>query len=265
MKANHARIRIAVVEVDILAFDADVLVLKYAQDFFGADAEVARRFTSQGGDITALQVATGAANLVDAKGAVVADRILVLGVEWLWQFGYREIREFARRALQELQQSMPKARHCALTLHGANYGLDEIEAFEAEVAGLIDSINAGAFPKGLERVSIVEMNSRRAERLSRSLAGLLPKGQVETDTKVYFDDVEPKASDRLRAAGYASDVKPHIFVAMPFKKEMDDVYEYGIQGAVRAAGYVCERADLSSFTGDVMSWVKKRIRPLPLS
>jgi nucleoside 2-deoxyribosyltransferase len=26
-----------------------------------------------------------------------------------------------------------------------------------------------------------------------------------------------------------------------------------------AAGYLCERADLSVFTGDVMEWVKKRI------
>ncbi len=46
---------------------------------------------------------------------------------------------------------------------------------------------------------------------------------------------------------------------MPFTEEMDDVFHYGIQGAVNAAGYLCERADLSSFTGDIMNWVKKRI------
>ena len=46
---------------------------------------------------------------------------------------------------------------------------------------------------------------------------------------------------------------------MPFANEFDDCYHYGIQGAVNTAGYLCERADLSSFTGDVMEWVKKRI------
>ncbi len=46
---------------------------------------------------------------------------------------------------------------------------------------------------------------------------------------------------------------------MPFAEEMDDVFHYGIQGAVNAAGFLCERADLSSFTGDVMDWVKRRI------
>jgi len=46
---------------------------------------------------------------------------------------------------------------------------------------------------------------------------------------------------------------------MPFAEEFDDVFHYGIQGAENKAGYLCERADLESFTGDVMNWVKKRI------
>jgi len=48
-------------------------------------------------------------------------------------------------------------------------------------------------------------------------------------------------------------------VAMPFAPEFDDCYHYGIQGAVNSCGYLCERADLSSFTGDVMDFVKERI------
>ena len=46
---------------------------------------------------------------------------------------------------------------------------------------------------------------------------------------------------------------------MPFASEFDDIFYYGIQGAVNEAGYLCERADLESFTGDVMEWVKKKI------
>ena len=51
---------------------------------------------------------------------------------------------------------------------------------------------------------------------------------------------------------------------MPFKSEMDDTYHYGIQGAVRDSGFLCERADLSSFVGDVMQWVQNRIRTATL-
>ena len=67
------------------------------------------------------------------------------------------------------------------------------------------------------------------------------------------------AKETLRTAGYASASKPKVFVAMPFADEMTDVFHYGIQGAVNAAGYLAERADLSTFTGDVMDWVRARI------
>ena len=50
-----------------------------------------------------------------------------------------------------------------------------------------------------------------------------------------------------------------ILVAGFVSEEMDDVFHYGIQGAVNAAGFLCERADLSTFTGDVLEWVKNRI------
>ncbi len=46
---------------------------------------------------------------------------------------------------------------------------------------------------------------------------------------------------------------------MPFDESMDDLFHYGIQGAVKASGFLCERADFVSFTGDVMNWVKRRI------
>ena len=63
----------------------------------------------------------------------------------------------------------------------------------------------------------------------------------------------------MRSVGYDSQSKPHIFVAMPFAEEMEDVFHFGIQGPVNASGFLCERADIASFTGDVVEWVKRRI------
>jgi hypothetical protein len=59
-------------------------------------------------------------------------------------------------------------------------------------------------------------------------------------------------------------IEPRVFVAMPFKEEMDDTYHYGMVSATNAAGFLCERADLSAFTGDVLDWVKQRIRSASL-
>jgi hypothetical protein len=91
------------------------------------------------------------------------------------------------------------------------------------------------------------------------IGGFLPDGLVEVDRGGEMKEVGNKVTERLGSVGYASENKARIFVAMPFADEMDDTFHYGIQGAVNAAGFLCERADLSSFTGDVMEWVKKRI------
>ncbi len=47
----------------------------------------------------------------------------------LRDFGYEEIRGFGRRAVAEAATVAPDVAEIALTLHGPNYGLDEIEAF----------------------------------------------------------------------------------------------------------------------------------------
>jgi hypothetical protein len=47
---------------------------------------------------------------------------------------------------------------------------------------------------------------------------------------------------------------------MPFSKDFDDVYHYAIQGATKKAGLLCERADVTAFTGDILARVQDRIR-----
>jgi hypothetical protein len=51
---------------------------------------------------------------------------------------------------------------------------------------------------------------------------------------------------------------------MPFSKELEDVYVFGIQGPVSAAGYLCERVDMASFTGDILDRIKSRIETAAL-
>ena len=54
------------------------------------------------------------------------------------------------------------------------------------------------------------------------------------------------------SGGIKTKAKPHVFVAMPFKEDMDDIFFYGIQKPVRAAGFLCERVDQEAFIGDVL-------------
>lgn len=110
----------------------------------------------------------------------------------------------------------------------------------------------------------MERNRGRAERLSRTLDQIIRGGVLRQDDHTWRDTAGPETSERIRAAGYSSASKAHVFVAMPFSEDMEDVYHYGIRNAVKSAGLLCERADLSSFTGDVIAWVRERIRTASL-
>jgi hypothetical protein len=93
---------------------------------------------------------------------------------------------------------------------------------------------------------------RRGGRLAAALSHLLPEGLPMPPQRVIL--TPPGAN------GHPSEPEPHVFVAMPFTPDFDDVYHYGIEPAVRAAGYRCERADTRCFSGDILEWLLGRIQ-----
>jgi hypothetical protein len=255
-----ARVHIDLKTGDALAEPADVLVLKHAQGRFGLDQAVDAILEAAGRRLRLPQ--PWDFQIERSTPDIAAARILFLGVPPLHDFGYKEIRAFAHQAIYILAEQLPHTRHILFTLHGAGYGLDEIAAFEAEIAGLVDAVQTNS-TADLEKITIIEQNAARARRLQGTLTSLLPDRTIAT---TFTPDTlqDNAASETLRTAGFAAEIKPSIFVAMPFREEMDDVYHYGIVSATNAAGFLCERADLSAFTGDVLEWVKSRIRSASL-
>lgn len=264
MPNNNRKVEICVVNGDATEVSADALILKYAQGHYGLDSIISSKFVSNGIHEKMFSPSNGEVTYLKTNDLIKSKNILVVGVKRLYEFSYPDIRKFARTALEKLGEKDNTINHAVITLHGAGYGLDELEAFESEVAGMIDAITAGTFPYSLKKISIVEFDQRRAKSLVKSLEKLIPGGYVQANLPSYLANIEESVSEKFRSIGYSSSDKPHIFVAMPFRNEMEDIYDYGIQNAVREAGYLCERADLSSFTGDVMEWVKKRIRSASL-
>lgn len=254
---RHQGIRVRIVHADALKYEADVLVLKYAQHLYGVDFAAHARLSRPSAEIQLPNV--GAVTIVDSHGSTAASKVMFVGVPPLREFGYAEIRAFARQALASLVKSSLDLEHIALTIHGAGYGLDEIEAFRSELAGVAEAIASGMIPDALQTISFVELDLRRSARLSAALKEIAPDGVFPFGTYARADGAAGDVRAALRSAGHGSSDKPHVFVAMPFASEMDDIFHYGIQGAVNAAGLLCERADLTAFTGDVIDWVRKRI------
>jgi len=254
-------IPIKVIIGDALTINTDVLVLKFAQGLFGVDLIVTERLNKIHSNLTKLLPETGNFLQIDTYGSLGAKEVLYVGVEPLSVFRYQNIREFSHRAMAFLADESPESETVCFTLHGGGYGLDEIEAFESELAGIVDALSKSEFPHNLKQIIIVEIKENLANRLDQALKKLFPLGCV-----VINNDFPERnsSSEWLNNVGHLSETKPLVFVAMPFDKKMYDVYYYGIRGAVNKAGYLCERADEAYFSGEVIEWVKLRIRQADL-
>ncbi len=252
-------IKLNIVEGNAFIVKGDVLVLKYAQALYGLDEDVVGELMDFEPDIASRLPAPSEYYFTDSNQVTNAKKLLFVGAPVLRNFRYREIREFSRKALSFLAVEAPDAKKILMTIHGANYGLDEIEAFESLLAGLVDSINENDYPASLQEIIFVEHSLGRAERLGAFLENIFPTRSILTRPTGGIEKLKEETTEILRSAGYASESKKKIFVAMPFADEFEDVFFFGIQGAVKNAGFLCERADSESFTGDIMDWVKTRI------
>ena len=249
------------VEVNIRTEDAteiatDLLVLKYMRNASGVGMQVANKlgvedfFSSDTlPDIGDYKIFYN--NIGDKLGA---QNILYIGVEPAPGFRYQDIREFARRSLKIAGREVKNAEHITLTLHGPGYGLDEREAFEAELAGLMESIQDGTAPPELEQISIAEIDPKRANRLQNILDDFIPGRVIRRGQST---------PDQARSVGYDSESKPHVFVAMPFDESFEDVYYLGIKESV-PVDLLCERIDNESFTGNIEKEIKRRIESASL-
>lgn len=251
-------LRIEVQAGDILAFPCDLIVLKHAQELYGADQAFFQSLPRrQAKPILDRAPAPGQSLTIESDGYTAAPTITFVGTPRLYSLEYSEVRALGVRAVDAATTAERPVRHLALTVHGPGFGLDEEESFEALLAGLVEGAEARPDNSALERVTIVERDVPRSRRFQALLAELLPAtGPVAAGPPTPAVEV----SDRLETAGVSSDDKDHVFVAMPFSPDFDDSFRYGIQPVVRDAGLLCERVDESSFSGEIMKRIRNKIR-----
>ncbi|MGV3623508.1 MAG: hypothetical protein ACO1OB_22000 [Archangium sp.] len=244
---------ISITQGDVREVAVDVLAVKYAQAFHSSDGYVADALREVGVNKRTLEANEGEVKRVASHGAVKASEVLFVGTVSLRKFGYHDVRTFASRAVEALGEP---TKSLAVTLHGANCGLDEEEAVLALVGGLTDAIQRGLAPATLSNITIVELREARAQRmqavLEKRLSHLARNGVFEVKRAVQQQQLVTHGT-------VAVSQKPHAFVAMPFKPELEDAFHYGIQQPLHAAGLLCERVDQSKFDGLIIERILKRI------
>jgi hypothetical protein len=242
---------IDVVSGDVLNTACDVLVLKYAQGFYGADLAVADALDLRS---ERFRLSPGEHLLLPTAGKLPCKNVLFYGVCKLWDFGYSEIRGFAIQAMKALASTGAERDVVAMAVHGVGYGLDEREAFTAQLAGLMEYLTSGSFPGSPRRIMIVARDPNRVQRLKALMQRVLLESGFGQPRSASIG-----AQTQLPDAGVRSDLKKHVFVAMPYNDEMEDVYDFGIREPVNETGCLCERCDRDIFTGDILERIKDRI------
>ena len=245
---NTSEIEFRVLEQDGLSYAVDVLVLKHAQALYGLDARVVAR---TGVDRASLPAAGAYRQFAGLQG-IAAQTVVFVGTRPKSEFSYSDCRQFGSMALASVKST--NASEVALTLHGIGYGLDEVECFDAEVAGLLDAIESDDVPSSVRTITFLEIDAGRAARVRKRLVTLLgPESTVNLGAEAAWSVTR----GTLRTVGES---RAHAFVAMPFDESFSDVFHYGLANAVRANGLLCERIDKQAFVGDILQRLKDQIR-----
>jgi hypothetical protein len=246
---------------DIAAVPSDLLLLKYAQDFYGADQAVVARLAERG-VCRESDIAPGLGEhvLIDTAVALPAARTLFLGTPRLRGFRYREMKQFARRAIEVIGEKRLPVRTLTTTVHGVGYGLDVAEALRSLLFGFQQGLAASPLPQ-LQKIVFVERNPRRCELLQSLLEGVdivcapHPAAPGQPSSATTTATLNVGAAPAVEPAK-----KKSVFVAMPFSEEFEDVYQFGIYSTIRRCGYICEKVDEAVFAGNIVDRIMDGIR-----
>ncbi|MEZ4669613.1 MAG: toll/interleukin-1 receptor domain-containing protein [Anaerolineae bacterium] len=255
--ATAQNILFRIEEGDVTRFEADVMAFKYARSFHGADQIVAATLEAEKSiRPESLKAEPGQYSFVATQGAIAARNVLYIGTPALRGFRYPQIREFAAFALRILSSTAPETRHVAMTIHGPGFGLDEAESVTSQFLGYRDALQTGQIPPALEQITIIERKGARVERMRATLDALLKDADYATPLDNgwgYWLAAGSGAGGGSTAAAEPAASKPekaYAYVIMPAQSDEDDLFTYGIQGAVHARGLLCEQPTLAAGDGD---------------
>jgi len=260
---------------DVLEVPSDLLLLKHAGYFYGADRHVSEALTAAGVcSSEEIRPEPDDSAVVETNGVIAPSRVMFLGTPDLSAFAYAEMRHFAARSVEILARRKLPVRRLTTVIHGVGYGLDSVESLDSLIQGFREAV-AKEPSVALEEVVFVEKNRRRARGLSAALSAEGPEAdrtpaKRETGTTrmprgTLLQQPAPTATEPPAGVGARPATrKRHVFVAMPYAEEFEDVYEFGIYAPVRRCGFICERVDRSAFTGDILERIRQRIETADL-
>jgi len=184
-------------------------------------------------------------------------------------FRYSSVEKYARKIIEVVLDSNTKIprpiKKVATAVHGPGAGLDASEAMETFLVALAKELELKKDFGELEEILLVEKDKDIFERLEERMNYLVSKGTIkffEGDPYlVPLEDISDSNPDKQRTINPSAN---HIFIAMPFAKEFNNIYYFGIKQAIEKYNRKSERTDQDKFVGDIVQRIKERIRTADL-
>jgi hypothetical protein len=257
---------VEVVQGDALLYEADVLMVKHSPRAGGLGSKV-RKQIQEAENADGIWPEGDEYRIYPGKNTSCAEYVLMVGAPPVFSLRYPQLRDLGRRFLEALWAEGVGAKHVVTTAHGIRTAaaLDEVEAFRSLLLGMADAYAAGRYPPTLQKVTIVEQDENRVRLLQDALLKFLPESPSPEPEKIKTEEVQaimagPDSFQPEFRKPEPDESTPHIFVAMPFRSEYDDQFYLAIQPCIKDLGFLCERMDLDTFTGDIVDRMLDRIR-----
>lgn len=153
----------------------------------------------------------------------------------------------------------------ATAVHGPGAGLDSSEAMEKMILAFAEATSTIKSDSHIDEIIFVEKDPSVFERLQERIVFLIRKNILVYQQSETYLMLDAKSSEEVTGGFEKIKLKEnHVFVAMPFDKNFDDVYMYGIKQAIEKNGRVSERVDQQFFSGDVIERIMLRIESAEL-
>lgn len=179
-------------------------------------------------------------------------------------FTYTSVDSYARRIIRHILRAND-VTSVATAIHGPGAGLDASEAMETLLSGFHRELQLRGDFESLQEIILVEKDKKVFSRLQERISYILDnKDFIVRKGKDLFLNPETEESSTDKESAIDSDKKRnelsrHVFVAMPFAREFNNVYYFGMKAPVEQRKLKCERVDDDKFTGDIVKRIKDRI------
>jgi hypothetical protein len=180
-------------------------------------------------------------------------------------FSYSSVDKYARKILQlsihDKAFDGETINNVATAVHGPGAGLDSSESLETMLMAFSNELQITKDLGSLEEIIIVEQDKDVFARLQERLKYLMStKRIVLYENGDYYLNLEASnVSLQQESTRLKNLTLEHVFIAMPYAKEFNNVYYFGIKQVVEKRGRKCERVDQDKFTGDIVQRIKERI------